>query len=122
MSAPQFSEGKSPLSGGYLTKNQSLFKPLKEHSVQEKDFGLYHRIAVSSGNRVHVLITARSNTKKDALSKVAARLIKEGLPKVKLSHNKERAVALYRKELHPRAGPRTRLSGIPYREQCKLWR
>ena len=101
MSAPQFSEGKSPLSGGYLTKNQSLFKPLKEHSVQEKDFGLYHRIAVSSGNRVHVLITARSNTKKDALSKVAARLIKEGLPKVKLSHNKERAVALYRKELHP---------------------
>ena len=100
MSSPQFSEPKSPLTGGYLSKDSSLFKPLEERALEEKDFGLYHRIALSAADRVHLLITAKSNTKKAALSKVAARLIKEGLPKIKLSHNKKDGLSHYRKEGH----------------------
>lgn len=100
MTAPRFSEPKSPLTGGYLSRDPSLFKPLVERELQEKDFGLYHRIALSASNRVHLLITAKSNTNKSALSKVAARLIKEGLPKLKLSHDKENGLSHYRSEGH----------------------
>lgn len=100
MTSPQFSAPKSPLTGGYLSKDSSLFKPLEERALEEKDFGLYHRIALSAADRVHLLITAKSNTKKAALSKVAARLIKEGLPKIKLSHNKKDGLSHYRKEGH----------------------
>lgn len=100
MSAPRFSEPKSPLTGGYLTKDPRLFKPLEERDLVEKDFGLYHRISLSAADRVHLLITAKSNTKKAALSKVAARLIKEGLPKLKLSHDKNNGLSYYRTEAH----------------------
>lgn len=100
MTAPQFNEPKSPLTGGYLTKDTSLFRPLEERPLQEKEFGIYHRIALSAADRVHLLITAKSNTKKSALSKVAARLIKEGLPKLKLSHDKENGLSHYRNEAH----------------------
>ena len=54
-----------------------LFKPLEERELQEKDFGLPPHCP-SAADRVHLLITAKSNTQKSALSKVAARLIKEG--------------------------------------------
>ena len=100
MTAPSYSEPKSPLSGAFTSKDLSLFKPLEERTEEEKNFGLYHRLAVSSANRIHLLITAKANTKNSALSKVASRLIKEGLPKLKASHNKENGLAHYRKEGH----------------------
>ena len=100
MTAAQFSEPKSPMTGAYLSKNTDLFKSLQEREIVDKDFGYYHRIALSAADRVHLLITAKSNTQKSALSKVAARLIKEGLPKLKLSHERKQAVTHYRTESH----------------------
>jgi len=73
-------------------------RPMKEQAPSAAPFGLFHRLALNS-DRVKLLLTAKSSTANEALAKVAAKLIREGLPKVKLSHGAA-PLSHYRREAH----------------------
>lgn len=83
---------------------QFPFQAMKELGVMNAPFGLFHRVELNSTNRIQMLMTAKSSTDNDALAKVAARLIREGLPKLKLSHrmsqNPKAAISNYSNEQH----------------------
>ena len=83
---------------------QFPYQAMKELGVMNAPFGLFHRLELNTTNRIQMLMTAKSSTNNDALAKVAARLIREGLPKLKLSHrmsqNPKAVVSNYSHEKH----------------------
>ena len=97
MSTPQFNAPRAV--DMYLqASKQYAFKPMKEQGIMNAPFGLFHRLELNTSDRVQMLITAKSSTQNDALAKVAATLIREGLPKIKLSHSKAAPLSVYRAE------------------------
>ena len=84
----------------YLSPLQKKFKRISESGVMNARFGLIHRVTLPSTERVHFLLTAKSSTQSEALAKIAVKLIREGLPKVKLSHSTAAPVSEYQKEKH----------------------
>ncbi len=84
----------------YLSPLQKKFQRIEEFIQSPLPFGIMHRVVVPSSKRVHLLLTAKSSTQSEALSKIAAKLIREGLPKIKLSHSMVAPVSEYRKEKH----------------------
>lgn len=85
----------------YLQPTKTFpFQPMKELGVMHAPFGLFHRLELNSTDRVQMMISAKSSTGNEALAKVAARLIREGLPKIKKSHNQQAPLSAYRNEKH----------------------
>ena len=85
----------------FLAPMQPKFKRMEEEPPRmHNTFGLYHRINLPSTTRVHLLLTAKSSTNSEALARIASKLIREGLPKIKLSHSKAASLAEYTKEPH----------------------
>lgn len=84
----------------YLSPLQKRFKRVEESKLMNAPFGLFHRVTLPSSERVHLLLTAKSSTQSEALAKIAVKLIREGLPKIKLSHSMAAPVSEFRKEKH----------------------
>ncbi len=98
MKAPSFSTPKN--ASMYVTNSARVpFQALEEDAPMTTDFGQLHRLHTDI-DRVEILISAKSATDNQALAKICSRLIREGLPKSKLSHDVKQAMGAYQQEAH----------------------